>query len=329
MTLVLVHELGHFLFAKLFKVKVEVFAIGFGKTLYSFKDKANTEWRINLLPLGGYVKMLGFNESDKIDDKSAFQNKKTWQKFLIVLGGPLANYILSAILFFIIFAALTEPPRISEVTSVIPHSVADHAGILAKDKIIKLDDSEIKTALHAIHYINSSTKQSITFTIQRNNELITLPITLPEKGTLIGLMFESNERIQSSMLDKAMDSVKTCYLITINISSAIISMLSKNNNSAQLSGIFGIMKSTAEATNGGFAQMLKHAAILSLNLGFFNLLPIPALDGGYLFHYIAQIFTGGRTLPVRIREIILRIGIAILICLMLFATWNDILSLIS
>ena len=292
--LIFFHELGHYVAAKMMGVFVEVFSIGFGKRLFTFK-KWDTEWSVSAIPLGGYVKMKGQDDSDptnKSYDDNSYNVKTPLQKIFILLAGPLANFVLAFLLYFII--ALGGPNILSPVIGdVIKDSPAQKAGLQKNDIVLSINDSDITTWKEMSEIIDSS-NGSLAIKIQRDGFIEFKTITPHIQETtnmfneviqkkMIGIssagVFHKLELTPSQTLSYATEQ-------TIFASSMIFTGLKKlvfgEVPAKELGGVISIVKLTSDATDAGWMSVLFFAALISVNLGVLNLLPIPALDGGHI-----------------------------------------------
>ena len=333
--LIFFHELGHYAAARFMGVYVEVFSIGFGSKIASFK-KWGTEWRIAMIPLGGYVKMKGQDDSDpskKSYDADSYNVKTPSQKIFILLAGPLANFVLAFFLYFII--ALGGPQVASAVIGeVVQDSPAHKAGLLANDTIIAINGTKISTWKEMAEQISQS-QGTLQLEVKRGNfiEFLSLQPQLRQTQNLYG---ETVQRkmigIQSSGVTHTLDLSITQTLSyateqTIFASTLIFTGLKKllfgEVPAKELGGVISIVKLTSDATDAGWMAVLFFAALISVNLGVLNLLPIPALDGGHIMFNLYELIT--RKAPSEAVLIKLTIaGWVILFSLMGLGLYNDI-----
>jgi len=334
--LIFFHELGHFLAARLFGVHVEVFSIGFGKRILT-KKFGDTEWSLSAIPLGGYVRMKGQDDSDpskKSYDEDSYNSKTPLQRIIISLAGPFANFLLAFLLYLMVaFLGIQTP--LANVGEVIKDSPAQHAGLKKGDTIVNIDGNPIKywqdigknTALnHNEHqitilrdgkYIDLSIAPKLIETKDRFGEL--------KKRYLLGISPNPEAHTTISYpLDK---SISFAYNQTANASLYIVESLKRLISGLipmeNLGGVIGIVDTTSKVSNIGFVALLMFAALISVNLGVINLLPIPALDGGHvMFHLYELIARRPASDSVMIKLTLL--GWAILLSLMLLGFYNDI-----
>jgi len=333
--LIFFHELGHYMAARLMGVYVEVFSIGFGQKIASF-HKWGTEWRIALIPLGGYVKMKGQDDSDpskKNYDNDSYNVKTPMQRIFILFAGPLANFILAFFLYFII--ALGGPKVLSPVIGeVIVDSPAYTAGLEVNDTIRSINGVAVTTWKDMAQHI-SSAETTLQLEIQRDGfiEFLTLTPTLRDDTNLYG------EKVQRKMIGiKSAGVTHTLELgvietlsyateQTVFASTLIFTGLKKllfgEVPASELGGVITIVKVTSDATDAGWMAVLFFAGLISVNLGVLNLLPIPALDGGHIMFNIYEFIT--RKAPSEAVLIKLTIaGWVVLFSLMGLGLYNDI-----
>jgi len=337
--LIFFHELGHFLIAKLLKVKVEVFSIGFGKKLIC-KEFKGTKWCISAIPLGGYVQMKGQDDLHptlKNYDKDSYLSKTPFEKILILLGGPLFNFLLAFIIY--LFIAFNGWPKLAPVIGdVIPNSSPASKVLKPNDKIVKINNKKIKSWDDIPYIVKQS--EILNIVVKRGNEYI--KVTLKPKVEITKNIF--NEPIKRKVIGitpkgeiikvhySFFEAIKVAYDKFINDSLLIIKGVQKLITGAigieNLSGPIGIVDVTAKVANLGLVPLLLLTALLSVNLGVLNLLPIPALDGGHImFNLYEAIFKKEIN-----EEIMLKLtigGWVILGFLMLVGIYNDITRLIG
>ena len=338
--LIFFHELGHYMAARLMGVYVEVFSIGFGKKLFSF-HKWNTQWSISAIPLGGYVKMKGQDDSDPINislDDDSYNTKTPIQKIFILLAGPFANFVLAFILYFMI--ALGGPNILSPVIgNVSKDSPAFVAGLESNDTVRSINGVPITTWKEMAEIISTS-DGSLNLEIERAGfiEFKTLTPKITETTNLF------NEVIQKKMIGigsagvshkldlSPSDTISYATEQTIFASTMIFTGLKKlimgEVPAKELGGVISIVKLTSDATDAGWMSVLFFAALISVNLGVLNLLPIPALDGGHImFNLYELIFRREASEWVIVKLTIA--GWVILFSLMGLGIFNDISRLMN
>jgi regulator of sigma E protease len=333
--LIFFHELGHFTAARFFGVRVDDFSIGFGKKLLT-KKIGDTQWSLSAIPLGGYVKMKGQDDADptKISyDDDSYNMKKPWQRIIILLAGPFANFLLAFILYFAI-ANIGVPKLLPYVGKVSEDTPAFHAGLKKDDMIVQVNGVNIRFWENIGENINKSNSE-ITLIIEREQKLVTLQIVpkiiedkniFGEKITrrIIGI---SPSGKQTTVYFGFMDGLDYAWEETKQASMLIIQSVQKLITGVvgadKLGGIITIVDVTAEASSAGILALFFFTALISVNLGVLNLLPIPALDGGHIMFNLYEMLTG-KTASDKVMMYITMTGWAILISLMMLGLYNDI-----
>ncbi|KAB7885369.1 RIP metalloprotease RseP [Poseidonibacter ostreae] len=333
--LVFFHELGHFVAARYFGVKVHVFSIGFGKQLFA-KEWRGTTWQFSLIPLGGYVKMKGQDDSNPALIESgddSYNTKKPWQRIVILFAGPFANFLLAAILYFSI-AIMGASTFAAQIGTVQKDSPAFHAGILKDDLIVRINEHEIKS-WEDIGKIIVNSQGALKFYIKRDNKLIAKTIN-PHisdsqnmfkekiKKRMIGIS-PSGKVVQ---LDLSLsESLVYAYEKTIFSSTMIFQGVQKLIQgiipSSEIGGVITIGKVISDASQSSIIALFTITALISVNLGVLNLLPIPALDGGHIMFNIYEMITK-RKPSDKVFMFLTIAGWVILGSLMLLGIYNDI-----
>ena len=347
--LIFFHELGHFLMARFFGVKVDVFSIGFGKRLFT-KKIGDTEWSISIIPLGGYVKMKGQDDSNPLDknyDSDSYTTKKPWQKILILLAGPFANFFVAFILYFTAsqMGTYLSPlfnyahyiqPTIGAFSS---DSPAKEAGLKEGDRIVKINGIEIKN-WDSIGKSIQKYNRNIEFTILRDNRELKFNITplIKEQKNKFGESIKRKiigiaPKIGDNLLKfSPIDGIVFAYNETIYASTMIFKSVEKLITGSvpanQLGGVISIVDITSKASQSGLLALIFFTALISVNLGVLNLLPIPALDGGHIMFNLYEIIT--RKAPSeKIMYRLTIVGWGILLSLMLLGIYNDLNRLLG
>jgi regulator of sigma E protease len=334
--LIFFHEFGHFLAARFFGVQVDVFSIGFGKKLYS-KMIGDTEWSISAIPLGGYVKMKGQDDSDPTNisyDDDSYNTKKPWQRIIILLAGPFANFIL-AFLLYLAIANIGIPKALPIVGSIGDDTPALHAGLKKGDTILAINLTPVEYWEDIGVLINSSDTISMHVLIKRKNEnidLVMTPKVIKDKNIfgesitrkIIGIT-PSGE--QKSVTLGLIGGVDYAWDETIRASSMIFQSVQKLLTGVvgtdQLGGVITIVDVTAKASHAGFVSLLFFTAFISVNLGVLNLLPIPALDGGHIMFNLYEIIRGKAPSEAVLYRLTI-VGWVLLFGLMFLGLYNDI-----
>ncbi|WP_218460266.1 RIP metalloprotease RseP [Rickettsia sp. TH2014] len=344
--LVFIHEFGHYCIARYFNVKVEAFSIGFGKELIGITDTIGVRWKICLIPLGGYVKIYGYDRSlmDKtkeVNEKVAFYAKSCLERFLIVAAGPLINYLLAVIIFagFYYYFGKTEMPPI--IGDVVASSPAARADLREGDKIVKVNDKSVKGFGGVQREILINGFSSSTLTIERKSEEFTVNIMPQEiiisppeekkvKKTLRIGIIAKNEPMHTKIgiLGGFWEAINTTIDMSALTLKAISQMIVGKRSFDEIGGPVAIAKESGKSIAGGTQMYLLFIAMLSVNLGLLNLLPIPVLDGGHLIFILYEAITGRLPNP-KTKNILLQLGAAIIVLLITISVSNDIQNLFS
>jgi len=347
--IVFVHEMGHYLVARWNGVAIDTFSVGFGRELFGWNDKHGTRWRLSAIPLGGYVKFTGDMNAASVPDPEAlanvdpelaprlFANKNVWQRIAVVIAGPLANVLLT---FFILYALLlgygryTIPPVVGEV---IAGSVAEASGLEGGDVIISVDGYAVRGFEDFQRLVATSPQRPVTIELERSGTPETI-VVVPE-AVEVQDRFGNNQRIGRIGVSRAVDQTDvTLYRpgpveaigMTFEEISFIINRTAAflgdffvgRGDIEQLGGPVKVAKVSGEVATLGIIALINLTALLSLNIGIFNLLPVPMLDGGHLLYYLVEAVRG-RPLSVKVQEIGFRFGFALVIALMVFTLFND------
>jgi regulator of sigma E protease len=337
---VFVHEFGHYWVARRNRVRIESFSIGFGPELFGRTDAQGTRWKFSLIPLGGYVKMMGDADpsSTSIDVATAshpdsFPGKSVWQRMAIVVAGPLANFIFAIVVLAVLFTLNGRPFTPAEVGEVQPDSPAAAAGLLPGDRIVSVAGQEIESFEDLQKLVRDSAEEQLRFVLDRGGERVETTVT-PELSQitdrfgnehrvgLIGVTRTGVEFVRSNPLLAPFQAVSETFELITGTLGALGEMIIGARGTEELGGPLRIAQMSGEVAQDGFVPALWFTAILSINLGLINLFPIPMLDGGHLVFYAIEA-ARGRPLNERAQEIAFRIGLAMVLTLMVFATWND------
>lgn len=340
--LVFFHELGHFLVARAFGIPAETFSIGFGREIIGWTDRRGTRWKIAWLPLGGYVKFVGDmspastpGEVENIPEHLrdvAFQTRPTWQRFLVVLAGPAANFILATLIFTGLFALLGAPTS-SVVAATSPNSPAARAGIESGDRILSLAGRPTPTFADLYSATAIRPGETVIIKVQRGTAIKQFRVTLATES----MKAPNGETVKRGMLGIAPgqaalepmpiykafpEAVKETVRATESIIDTLVQMVRGYVSPRQLGGPISIANVAGGVATLGPIEFISLLALLSINLGFINLLPVPMLDGGHLFFYIIE---SVRRRPVSVAALdwAFRGGLALILALLLFATGND------
>nr|WP_284680990.1 RIP metalloprotease RseP [Aceticella autotrophica] len=319
--LVMVHEFGHFIVAKMSGTKVNEFSIGFGPRLFKWKY-GETEYSFRILLLGGYCALAG--EDEKTDDKRGFANKPWYIRLAILAAGPIMNILLAMVFLFMAFYITGSP--VPQVKSVLSGYPAQKAGILPNDKIVMINGTKINDWNDLERIISSNKGTELNLKIKRDNSIIDKKITpITDKKTskaMIGIMPEYQRSIFLA-IKTAVD--KTIYFSKIIILSIVLLITGKVSTN-DLMGPVGIVQTIGVVAKTGFVDLLIFSAFISVNLGLFNLLPFPALDGGRILFVIIEVLRGKPVDPNK-EGFVHYIGFLLLIILFIFVTYRDLVRI--
>jgi len=354
--LITVHEFGHYLVGRLFGVKAEAFSIGFGKELFGRTDKRGTRWKLSALPLGGYVQFKGDMNPASIPDEEAlaaipaseradaFHFKPLWQRALIVFAGPATNLIVAIAIFAAFFMVIGKPvPMEAErqltIAELTDGSPAEQAGLAVGDRIVSIDGEEMRDFRTVQQTIMLHPGRTFAINVERDGVERTLRVTAGSTQVEDG--FGNTSRIgligvrpagadyefapQGLLSSIALGVERSVYLVDMMVT-GLVQIVSGDRSLKELGGPIKIAKYSGEQFSLGPLAFVEFMALISINLAFINLLPIPALDGGHLAFYAAEAV---RRKPVgpRGQELAFRTGIALVLMLMVFVTINDVVSL--
>ena len=337
--LVFIHELGHYIAAKKNGVKVEQFSIGFGPELFGFNDKDNTRWKFCILPFGGYVKMNGEllvnSKNHKYNDKDSgsFNNASLLSRFIIVFSGPLANVILGIFLITLLYSFHGRYETRAFVDKIVENSPAETSGLKSGDLILSVDNKKVLLFSDLKSFVNQNGK-SIRLEVKRNNKIIIINVT-PELVQLsgssnkiyrIGIIAQKPVLVKLNIISSMYYGLKDTFNLTIEWVKGFLKLISFNVNKNDIAGPIGIAEISGNALSNGLVSIIFLMALLSINLGLINLLPIPALDGGYILLYIME-FLLKKPISENIQLRLIQFGVFILIFLMVFVTFLDIQKL--
>jgi regulator of sigma E protease len=343
------HELGHFLVARRCGVKIDAFSIGFGPELFGFHDRHGTRWRLASIPLGGYVRFHGDDSAASTPDLAAldrmsaaernvsFFHKPVAQRAAIVAAGPIANFVLAIAIFAGIFTVFGKSASPARVHTVAPNSVAASAGFKEGDLVLSIDGRKIETFSDMQRIVTISPGQTLVFVVERGSAQVTLSAVpaLEEHKDRFGNVYRLGRLGITGILDapKPVGLVQAvgfgaaeCWFVVDRTLSYIGGVIVGRESADQLGGPLRIAQVSGQVASIGFAELLNLTAVLSVSIGLLNLFPIPLLDGGHLLFYGIETIRG-RPLSEKAQELGFRIGLAIVLMLMIVATWNDILHL--
>lgn len=356
--LVFVHEMGHYLVARWNGVRVEVFSIGFGPELFGWNDRRGTRWKVGVVPLGGYVKMYGESEDGEgpaVQAKEtleryrargvappapeeSFHTKRVGQRAAIVAAGPAANYLFALLVFTFLFATVGQRVTPPSITSIMPGSAAERAGLLPGDRIKSIDGQHISRFEQIVSIVQLKPGVPLDFVVFRDQIDRKIQVTPTLKETTdtfgnvhrigqIGISHEGGSAmIQHGPVSAVIQAGRETFALTWGTLTAIGQMIIGTRNADELGGPIRIAKFSGDVWRLDAGAILSFMAYLSISLGLINLFPVPMLDGGHLLFYAAEVVRG-RPLGPRLQEYGFRIGLALVLGLLVFATWNDLVYL--
>lgn len=333
--LIFFHELGHFSAAKAVGIRVHEFSLGFGNKIFGIK-RGDTDYNLRLFPLGGFVRMAGMDpDEEKEPDfrpEQSFSNKTVGQRALVIAAGPLMNFVLAVVLLAAIFCFHGVPVYTTQIGDVVKDSPAYHAGIKPGDKITSINNTPVANWNELIAEVNKYQGEELIIKLERENttkELRVVPQLGEDDRYIIGIQADSQQTTVEKLGPGA--AIWRGVQGTYQVSALIIDFLGKMLTGKMEADVGGPVKIVAEIGNAaeyGIFHLLQLAAILSINLGIFNLLPIPALDGSRLVFLAWEKVVGKPVDPAK-EGFIHMIGFGLLLLLIIVITYNDILSLIA
>ncbi len=339
--LIFVHELGHFVVARMFGVRINRFSIGFGKPILRLgRDRKGTEYIISIFPLGGYVEMEGENIDECKGLPEEFMSKPAWQRILIVLAGPAINYVVGFLLFVLVYS-IGAPELVPVVGDTLEGFPAEKAGISRGDRIVAVDGIKIDLWDEMAKIIHQKAGEEVSIELIRDGKRMqvrlapkteTIKTIFGEKKQvgLIGVIPDPSAYTEVKFpLPKAIVKAwEKVWNLTSVIFKSLILLLEGNKQVREaVSGPIGIYKVTTQAWHMGISVLLSVLAVLSVSLAVFNLLPLPLLDGGHVFLFSVEALLG-RALPVWVYEVTFKVGIVIIGLIMAFVFYNDIRRLV-
>lgn len=347
--LVFVHEMGHYLVGRWSGIRVLAFSVGFGPELVGYTDSHGTRWKISAIPLGGYVKFYGDEDAASMPGTDALAGMseaergqtlagaKLWKRAATVAAGPIANFILAIAIFAVLFTVYGKVVADPVVAEVRPDSAAQVAGVEVGDKLVALDGHDVSTFDEVRRYVSIRPLVPIIVTVERAGSRLDLPM-VPKREEitdrfgnkvelgLIGVVTNEqlgNFRVQQFSPGAAViEGFKETGNIITGTGRYIGNIFAGRMSADQIGGPIRIAETTGQMATLGFVAVLNFAAVISVSLGLMNLLPVPVLDGGHLLLYALEAVRG-RPLNERVQEIVFRFGFALILTLMVFATWND------
>jgi regulator of sigma E protease len=343
--LVFVHEYGHFWVARRCGVFVEIFSIGFGREIFGWYDRHGTRWRVAALPLGGYVRMRGDADESSAPDEialsrmsleeraTAFPSQPVMSRMAIVAAGPAANVLFAVVVMAISFMWIGQsytPPVVGEV---LPGSPAQAAGLQSGDRFMRLDGERMQRFEDLQRVIALHPGQEMTAVIEREGKILDI-VLVPERTEVldsfgnpqafgrIGVSRTGYEVMYHDPWSATVEAVNQSWILSKTIVDVVWQIITGSRPANEIGGVARIAHMSGEVTQVGIAAILHFMVLLSLNLALINLLPVPMLDGGHLLFFVIEALRG-KPLSERIRDAGLRVGFGLVIALMAFASWND------
>jgi len=347
------HELGHFLIARWAGVRVLTFSLGFGPELAGFTDRHGTRWKISAVPLGGYVKFFGDDSETSTPDMEtlgnmtaeeqagSFHHKSVGPRSAIVAAGPIANFLLAIVIFAGMSLYFGKPSSIPRVDVVQADSVAASAGFQVGDVVVSIDGNSIESFADMQRIVSTNAGSKLTFKVSRGSTLITLSATPALKEVkdifgnshkigVLGIQYNAQpsdpKTTPVGYLESVKIGVEQVWFITASTFKFVGSLFVGAGSTGDLGGPLRIAQLSGQAASLGFQFLLQLCAALSVSIGLLNLFPVPLLDGGHLLFYLVEAVRG-RPLSPRAQEMGSRIGLGLVLMLMVFVTYNDILHL--
>ncbi len=346
---VFIHELGHFMVARWCGVDVKTFSIGFGKEIFGFDDRYGTRWRVAWIPLGGYVKFMDDENAASVPSREAIDNmtadqragsfhaKPLWQRAAVVAAGPIANFLLAITIFALMFSIVGIRTTEARVDEVMPGMPAAVAGFKTGDVITDIEGRKIDSFNDVLRVIGTSPDRDLNVGIDRDGKKMTLVVrpklqehtdnfgNKHQRG-VIGIKRmttpQSVELRRAGPIEAVALGVKETQFIITSTLSYLYDVVTGRQKADQLGGPIRIAEVSGQVAKVGFEALLQLIAVISVSVGLINLFPIPLLDGGHLLYYAAEAVMR-RPLSERVQEIGFRIGLAVVLMLMVFATLND------
>ena len=346
------HELGHFLVGRACGVRIDTFSIGFGPALVSWRDRLGTQWKIAAVPLGGYVKFFGDDNAASTPDRErlhqlsaaerlvAFPLKPLWQRALVVTAGPFANFILAIVImaaFLMAFGSYLAAPLVG---GVVPGSAAANAGFHKGDVIVSVNGTSIQSFDEIRSFVLDQPGEPMKVRLRRGEQLLSVSVTprltwenLPGGRQRVGMLgitgptsLKDWKHVTYGPVGATVEACNETWGIVAITFEHLGRMVSGAKKTNELSGIIGIAKLSGDVAAISYLSLFRLAALISISIGLVNLFPIPILDGGHLLYYAFEAVLG-RPLGAKAQDLGFRLGLAVMVCLMLLAAWNDLVRL--
>lgn len=349
---VFVHEMGHYLVGRWCGIGVKAFSIGFGPELFGFDDRHGTRWKLSAIPLGGYVKFTGDMNATSTPDageiealtaeerKVAFHTQPVWKRAATVVAGPVFNFLLTIVVFSILFGTYGRPMTEPIVAEVVAGSAAEAAGFLPGDRFVSVDGNRVETFGDVQRYVSGRTDDSLLFVMLRDGQEVSLTATpkLTEQKDALGNTIKvgvigvvTNQDVGQGRivhygpLEAVGEAVSETGSIIARTGQFLKRFAFGREDKCQLGGPVKIAKMSGQAAQLGFLWLVQLVALLSVGIGFLNLLPIPPLDGGHLVFYGIEAVIR-RPVSERAMDAVYRIGLFAVLLFMAFVVWNDVFA---
>lgn len=348
--LVFVHEMGHYLVGRWSGIRILAFSVGFGPELLGWTDKRGTRWKFCAVPLGGYVKFYGDEDAASTPDykrleaispeerSRTFLGAKLWKRAATVAAGPIANFILAIAIFAVLFAVYGRSVADPVVAQVKENSAAAKAGILPRDRLIAIDGTPVATFDDVRRYVSVRPELEIKIRIERDGALLDLPM-VPERTEIsdqfgnkmeigiIGIVTDQDagnfRLVTYGPIEAIGQGALQSWHIVTGTFDYLANLVTGRMKADQLGGPIRVAQASGQMATLGVAAVLQLAAVLSVSIGLLNLMPVPVLDGGHLMFYAVEALRG-KPVGAAAQDVAYRIGFAMVLMLMIFATWNDI-----
>jgi regulator of sigma E protease len=340
--LIFVHELGHFLVAKLFGVRVDAFSLGFPPKLLH-KKIGDTDYRLSVIPLGGYVKLYGENPNDEVPpelEPVSFTHHPLWHRFLIVMAGPTFNLLFAAVALFFVFSFSGIPYLTTMVGGVKPDSPAAHAGLQKGDHILAVDGQKVSRWEELSQKIRKIGEHPLTLSVQRGDKVFSLQLTpqamettdiFGAKVSAVIIGITSGDKVNTERVGPftalAQGVIYTGRLTWLTVES-LYKLAARQVPLKTLGGPILIAQVAGRQAEMGATYLIQFMAALSVNLFLLNLLPIPVLDGGHLFFFTLEAIRG-KPMDIHYREMAQGVGLMLILALMILVFYHDILRLVQ
>ena len=329
--LTFIHEFGHFFFARLFKVPVLEFAIGMGPKIYSWTGKYGTKYALRALPIGGFVQMEG--EEGTSENPMAYNNLNPWKKIVVTAAGPVINILFAIILMFVLVISSSQLGS-TTIGGFFENSVS-HAKLQVEDEILKVGDVQVHTGEEVYYEVMMQGYQAIDITVKRNGNIVVLEDvvfnTIEEKGAILGdldfQLYALNALGDVTFFDYLYQAFYRCVNSVKMVYDSLWGLLSNRFGMEAVSGPVGMVETVGQVASISVGALVNLVVLISMNLGIFNLLPIPALDGGRIVFHLIDGIAGRKVIKKEIEDKITMITMVILLGFMLLVSVKDVIQL--